>query len=156
MTLVRSIVVASIVIALMLLGSRLVAAQSQPGQYYGSGGGMISGTVLGFDMYDELQPIVWAAIYADNGQRTFIAYSSSGGLYEMFVPVGTYNVTVLEAGYKQISSSVSVSDGSSSIINFNLEQSHVPVPEFPASSTLVMLAALSLAMLALRRRKRSA
>jgi hypothetical protein len=150
MTLARSIAVLSIVIVLLFLGSRVVAAQPQPDQYYG--GGMITGTVLGFDMYDELQPIVWAAIYADSGQRTFIAYSGSGGFYEMFVPVGTYNVTVLEAGYKQTSSSVSVSDGSSSTINFYLEQSHVPVPEFPSSSTLVMLAALSLAMLALRRR----
>jgi len=154
MKLVRSIILTSI-IALMLLEGRLVAAQSQPAQFSG-GGGYISGTVLGFDMYDQLQPIVWAAIYANNGQRTFITYSGSGGFYEMFVPVGTYNVTVLEAGYVLTSSSVSVSDGSSSTINFNLEQSHVPVPEFPASSTLILLAALSIAMVALRRRKRPA
>ena len=152
---VRLIVVACMVITVMLLASRLAAAQFQPSQYLG-GGGYISGTVLGFDMYDQLQPIQWAAIYANNGQRTFIAYSGSGGFYEMFVPVGTYNVTVLEAGYRQISSSISVSDGSSSTINFTLEQSHVPVPEFPAGSTLVMLTALSLVMLALRRRRRPA
>jgi len=151
---VRLIVVACMVITVMLLASRLAAAQSQPSQYLG--GGYISGTVLGFDMYDQLQPIQWAAIYANNGQRTFIAYSGSGGFYEMFVPVGTYNVTVLEAGYRQISSSISVSDGSASTINFTLEQSHVPVPEFPAGSTLVMLTALSLVMLALRRRRRPA
>jgi hypothetical protein len=153
MRLVRFILVAAIAIALMILGSTLVAAQSQPQQYGGGGGGgMIKGTVLGFDMWDRLEPIAWAAVYANNGVRTFVAYSGSGGFYSMFVTAGVYNVTVTEPGYKTYSNSVVVSDGSVSSINFTLEQSHLPVPEFEPSMTFVVMV-LTLAGVLVKRRR---
>lgn len=151
---VRSLAAMLLIIALVLLGSRIVAAQPQPQQYYG-GGGMITGTVLGFDMYDQLQPIEWATIYASDGQRTFVAYSGNGGSYEMFVPVGTYNVTVTIPGYKPYSMSVAVSDGGTSNINFYLEESGVPIPEFqPSEFALMVFVALASVLLAKRAAKR--
>jgi hypothetical protein len=143
------------VVALMLLGAKLVLAQPLPPQYYGPGGGAITGYILGFDMFDQLQPIAWASVYADNGQNKFIAYSSSSGYYEMFVPTGTYNVTVVEPGYKFYSNTIAVSNGSTSTINFYLEQSHVPVPEFPSGMIqAVAIVTLSAALLAMRRIRR--
>jgi hypothetical protein len=151
--LVRSVIVAAVVVALMLLGCRLVAAQYQPEQYVGGGGGgMIRGTVLGFNMYDQLEPVIWATVNANNGHRSFLAYTGSGGFYEMFVPVGTYNVTVIEPGYLGYSSSVVVSDGSTSSINFYLEQSHVPVPEFQPNVTLIVMVLTLAGTLVIRRR----
>lgn len=151
----QSFLVAIGIAALMILGAKLVAAQSQAPQSNGPGGGAITGYVLGFDMFDQLQPIAWASVYADDGQYKFVAYSSSAGYYDMFVPTGTYNVTVVEPGYKPYSNVVVVSNGSASTINFYLEQSHVPVPEFPSGiGQAVAIVTLSAALLAMRRVKR--
>ena len=75
----------------------------------------------------------------------------------MFVyPAGNYNVTVVEPGYKAYSSFVSVSPGSASTINVYLEQSHVPVPEFPSGMiSVIAVVALSAALLAMRRKRRN-
>jgi hypothetical protein len=140
-------------VGLVLLGSRLAVAKPVTNQYYGSGGGgMIQGTVLGFNMYDQLEPVAWASVFANNGQRSFVAYTSAGGFYQMFVPVGIYNVTVNEPGYKTYANIVSVSDGSTSSINFILEQSHVPIPEYqPNGAVIVMVFALAAALVIRRR-----
>ena len=115
---------------------------------------MIMGTVLGFNMWDQLEPVAWATVTADNGQRTFVAYSSSGGFYEMFVPTGSYNVTVIQPGYLSYSNAVAVSDGSTSHINFTLEQSHVPVPEFQPNLALVVMILTLGAALVIRKRSK--
>jgi len=142
------------IVALMLLGSKFAFAQSRTDQYYG-GGGAITGYVLGFDMFDQLQPVAWATVTADNGHYRLLAYSGSGGYYDMFVPAGNYNVTVVEPGYKPYSSAVTVSAGSASTINFYLEQSHVPVPEFPSGMiSVIAVVALSAALLAMRRTRK--
>jgi hypothetical protein len=143
------------IVALMLLGSKFAFAQSRTDQYYGGGGGAITGYVLGFDMFNQLQPIAWATVTANNGHYNLVAYSGSGGYYYMYVPAGNYKVTVAEPGYNPYSIAVSVSPGSASTINFDLEQSHVPVPEFPSGMiSIVAFVALSTALLAMRRTRR--
>ena len=74
----------------------------------------------------------------------------------MYVPSGLYNVTVVEPGYLAYSNAVSVAPGSASSINFYLELSHVPVPEFPSGIVLsvTLVLTLSAALLAIRRTKR--
>jgi len=151
----RYVAVVVFTVAMLVLGTRLVGAQPQPQQQFGAGGGMILGAVYGFDMYDDLRPIAWAPVYANNGRNTFTAYTSGGGDYEMYVPQGTYNVTVVEPGYVPYSSVVAVSAGSASTINFYLEESHVPVPEFPSGmvSAMAVLAFASV-LVAVKRTKR--
>ena len=152
---VRYLLLTIAIVALMLLGSRFAFAQSRTDQFYGGGGGAITGYVLGFDMYNQLEPIAWATITAENGQYRLVAYSGSGGYYDMFVPAGNYNVSVAEPGYKADSSFVIVSPGSASSINFDLEESHVPVPEFPSGMiSVIAVVALSAALLAMRRTRR--
>jgi hypothetical protein len=142
-------------IVVLLLGTKLVGAQPQVQQQYGAGGGMITGSVFGFNMWDQLEPIVWASVYANNGQTTFVAYTGGGGYYEMYVPQGSYNVTVVQPGYVAYSNAVSVSPGSASTINFYLEQSHVPVPEFPSGvASAILVVTMSAALVALRRSRR--
>lgn len=154
---VRYFLMAAGIIAIALLGARVALAQSQPAQSYGPGGGQIAGRVLGFDMYDQLEPIEWASVTADTGQYHFVAYTGSGGWFSMYVPAGVYNVTVVEPGYQTYSQTVAVSDGSASTINFNLQQSHVPVPEFPTGmvSTIAIVAiTAALGVMRLKKRKR--
>ena len=149
---VRFLLAACVLIVLMVLGSKMVMAQPQPNQYYGSGGGAIQGTVLGFDMYNRLEPIAWATVTADNGLRNFTTYSSGDGFYFMYVPTGAYNLTVTQPGYFAYSSAVAVSDGSTSTINVTLELSHVPVPEFQPNFTLMVMILTLGAALVIRRR----
>jgi hypothetical protein len=129
---------AVILFAFLVASSSFVVFAQTNTQQYG-GGGMIRGNVYGFDMFDQLQPIAWATVTASNGQNNFVAYTGGGGYYEMYVPAGAYNVTVNPPGYTPYSSSVAVSDGSSSVINFDLEQSHVPVPEYPQGAFVLVL-----------------
>jgi hypothetical protein len=151
----RYFVVVVFAIAILLLGIRLVGAQPQVGQVHGMGGGMITGWVYGFNMYNQLVPIAWASVSANNGQFTFVAYSGGNGYYAMYVPEGTYNVTVVEPGFVSYSSAVAVSDGSASSINFYMEQSHIPVPEFPSgTATVVTVLALAAVVIAARRTRR--
>jgi aspartate/methionine/tyrosine aminotransferase len=77
----------------------------------------------------------------------FSAASDANGAYELFIPVGNYNVTVAEPGYVSYSTGIVVSGGSASVINFYLEESHVPVPEFRSELLSVVLALSLIAIL---------
>jgi hypothetical protein len=73
----------------------------------------------------------------------------------MYVPTGTYNVTVVTPGYVPYSSVVAVSPGSASTINFYLEESHVPVPEFPSGMVpAIAVLAFAAVLVAVKRTKR--
>ena len=125
---------------------------SQPTQYYGSG--YVFGQVLGFDQYNYLVPIAWAKVIATNGISTFAAATGGDGTYGMYLPAGYYNVTAVEPGFVPHTIFVAVSDGSSSSINFYLEQSHIPVPEFqPQMILAVLMVAFAATLLAKRARK---
>lgn len=128
----RFILTASLVLALVLIGSRLVFAQSTQ-QYYGGPGGEITGMVIGVNGH----PFDWATIHANNSQQTFEAFSGMSGVYQMRVPAGTYNVTVSVQGYTANSATVNVTDNSSNTINFYLQQ---PVPEFPPTIEPLLIA----------------
>ncbi len=152
----RHFAIMAFTIGILLLGVNLASAQPQAQQVFGAGGGEIVGSVYGFDMYDQLQPISWASIYANNGRNSFVAYTDGGGYYDMFVPQGMYNLTVVEPGYVSYSTAVAVSPGSASTINIDLEESHVPVPEFPSGTvSAVAVLALGAVLVATRRNKRT-
>jgi len=131
-----------------------IARNPQPAQYGGSG--YVFGQVLGFDQYNYLVPISWAKVIATNGIFTFAAATGGDGSYGMYLPAGYYNVTAIEPGFVPHTIFVAVSDGSSSSINFYLEQSHIPVPEFqPEMILMVMVVALTATLLAKRARKQT-
>ena len=134
----------TVTLAISALGASIVSAHSQTSQY---GGGYLHGWVYGFNYDNYLLPISWANITATDGLSTFHAASDVNGSYEMFIPVGYYNVTATEPGYVSYSTSVSVSGGSSSVINFYLYESHVPIPEFQSELFSVVLALSIIAVL---------
>ncbi len=150
------LIILALGIAIGLLGAGSVFGHSQPTQSY-YGGGYVSVHVYGFNMYDELIPISWAQVTATNTHFSFRAATASEGGYEMVLPVGTYNVTVNAPGYVTQSISVSVSDGSAGPVSFYLEESHIPIPEFPSQMISVILVLASAAtLLAKRAAKREA
>jgi len=165
----RIILAVSVILFIASMKGGSVSAHPQPQQYFGAGGGVIDGYVLGANK----QPLEWADIYANNGQHKFEAVSGMGGFYEMRVPASTYNITIEAPGYEAIvpaqlnvtngsttkmdfnlnSISVSVSSGSASVINFYLEQTQTPVPEFQPGLSLVMIACVLTGMLLIRSRR---
>jgi len=160
----------SVAIVFILVTSGSAVAQTQPRQYYGGDGGEIAGYVLGVNK----EPVDWAAVYANNGQQRFQAFSGMSGYYEMRVPAATYNVTVDVPGYEVLLNNanvtkgstttmnfnlntmqVAVSSGSSSVINFYLEQTQTPVPEFqPTMTLLVAVLTIAFSTLLLKRLKK--
>jgi|SRR5208282_2471174 len=144
------------VIAVGLLGTGSVFAHSQPTQSYYGGGGYVSGQVLGFDYLNYLTPVAWARVTATNGVYSLSTSTGGDGYYGMFLLAGTYNVTVTEPGFLQHSISVAVSDGSSSSINFYLNESQIPVPEFqPQMISVAIAIALAATLLTKRVSKRT-
>jgi hypothetical protein len=138
-----------IVLALLILSAPHTSAQII------GGGGYIFGHVYGFDMWDELVPLEWVTVTAANQNYQFQASTGANGTFEMFVPIGTYNLTVDAPGYKTYSLNVSVSDGSSSAATFYFEQSHVPIPEFPTQAlTLIVAMVLAVTLLSRKSGKR--
>jgi hypothetical protein len=128
----------------------LVLADTLAEQYVG---GYLHGWVYGFNSDNYLLPIAQARVTATNGPSVFSAASDTDGGYELFIPVGNYSVTVAEPGYVSYSAAIVVTGGSASVINFYLEESHVPVPEFRSELFSIVLA-LSLIVMLLPKKSR--
>ena len=143
-------------VIVFLLGFLMLRAPPAFAQAPGLGGGLIYGWVYGFTWDDRLVPLVWVQVTASNPSYPLITVSTGGnGVFELFVPVGTYNLTVSPPGYAAHSSMVSVSDGSSSTVSFYLEESHIPIPEFPTQMvSVIVVMALAVTLLTRRTTKR--
>lgn len=142
-----------VVLSLVLAGRSFVFASSVP-KYYGGAGGTISGTVIG----PTGNVVDWTQISAISGNQTFEAFSGFSGFYLMRVPAGTYNVSVYDPYNPQYwawNANVTVTDGSSSTVNFYLQQQPPSaVPEFqPNLSVLVGVLVLAATCFASRRLK---
>jgi hypothetical protein len=138
-------------VALGVLLSILILRAPTTSALSPQGGGLIFGYVYGFTWDDQLIPLEWVQVTAINPNFRQTVSTGANGVFEMFVPTGTYNLTVSPPGYKAYSSMVSVMDGSSSSASFYLEQSHVPIPEFPTQG-LALIVTISLATILLTRR----
>ena len=116
-----AVLVLSVLVCLIALQGLSHVAAAQP--YYPYGGGLVAGYVFGFNVYDELIPISWARITATvDSQVVEVASSLGGGYFEMFLPVGFFNLTVEEYGFISKTMQIFVSSGSSTILQFILEQ----------------------------------
>ena len=121
-------------------------------ELYPQGGG-IQGRILGFDMHDQLVPLSWATVIAEIDGEVVAEASSHDGYYEMFVPGGEVTLTVEHPGYISQMADVYVSPGSSTTINFTLERSNEPIPEYAVYiAPIVMAIAMITLLIALRKR----
>lgn len=117
---------------------------------------VIRGTVSWYDMYGNLRPLPWAQVVAegDAGAPT-TASTTTDGTYMMWVTPGSYNVTVSsDPGYIPQSKTVTVSPGGvAGGVDFQLEASGKPIPEYPSVAQPVMLLIAALAATVLIRRR---
>ena len=143
-----------VVVSLVVASKSFVFASSVP-SYYGGAGGTISGTVVS----PSGNVVDWTQISAISGNQTFEAFSGFSGFYLMRVPAGTYNVSVYDPYSPQYwapNANVTVTDGSSSTVDFYLQQQPPSaVPEFQSNlSVLVVVLVIGATCLASRRLKR--
>lgn len=98
----------------------------------------------------------WANITAAGEHGRFEGEFNMGGNYYMFVPPGNYLVTAQMPGYIDQSYDVSVSEGGSVSLNFYMEQSGVPIPEFHEYATMLMTAVSLLLVIFIMRKRNTA
>jgi hypothetical protein len=118
----------------------------------------IRGTVYWYDQYGNLRPLAWAQVIAEgqSGEPTVVS-TTTDGTYMMWVAPGTYNVTAsLDPGYTPVSHAVTITPGGVAAVDFELEPSGEPIPEYPAAVQPVMLAVAALAAAVMIRRRRRA
>jgi len=144
----KSKLLLSFTFLLVLAAASTLNASSNPG------GGRLYGHVYGFNMDDKLIPLSWAKITAcRDGEVIDVAYSMDG-FFEMYLPEGFFEVTVECPGYVTETTTVYVSDGSDTPIEFVLEESGNPIPEFPETSLTLVLALLATTALVAAGKKR--
>jgi hypothetical protein len=117
--------------------------------------GSVKGYAMGFNWKGELRTLAWATIYSgaapDDGTMTA---SSFGGFFDMYLPSGSHSLKVDYAGMTSSEFEVSVTEGSDLMgIFFEMEQSGIPIPEFPIVG-LVLVASLAASIYVLSRVRR--
>ncbi len=142
---------------LMLLPIGVIALFASPcfeAEAIRVGGGTLTGRVYGYNMYDQAIPLVWAKVFVYMNY-SLVGEASTGvnGSFVMFVPVGLLNVTVVCPGFKMQAKTVAISDGGMAQMNFYLERSEVPIPEFDASYLQIIALVLLVSTLVLTKRK---
>jgi len=123
---------------LLLLSSRIVSANSLPQQNLQDTA--LQGYVLGSGSAG-IQPIDWALIMLRNGAQSFEVFSGISGFYQIYLPGGTYNVTVnvpVDPSYLNYSSTLMIQNGTTTLMNFQLQQV-LPVPEIHSPITFVII-----------------
>ncbi len=106
----------------------------------------IHGVVRWFNMFGNLSPLSWAIISGYNMRQ--ITTSSLDGVYDFWIHDGDISVTVALDGYETQTTSVHVTLGSETELNFNIRSHGAPIPELDPSLTtfLFTTAVVSLAL----------
>lgn len=141
-------------IALVLVFSFSVLALSMNETLAVGGAAGIGGKVYTKNHMGDYRETGWANITAQGQNLVAQAQFNQGGSYYMFVPPGNYLVTAEMPGYIDQSYDVSVSEGGSVTLNFYMEQSGIPIPEFNEYATM-LITAVSLLLVVFIMRKRN-
>ena len=117
--------------------------------------GLVSGNALAFTWSNEFRPLSWGLVNVVGAQGgagwNFYTYD---GVYQAYLPPGTYQFTMSSPGYASQSWSVAVSAGMNGQgQNLYLEQSNIPVPEF-SGLAIAAISALAASVYVLRRRRK--
>jgi len=116
--------------------------------------GLVTGNALAFTWSNEFRPLSWGLVnvVGANGGAGWNFYTYDG-IYEAYLPPGTYKFTISSPGYASQTWSVSVSPGQTGTgQNVYLEQNNIPVPEF-SGIAIVAFSALAASLYLLRRRR---
>ncbi|MGA2971333.1 MAG: carboxypeptidase-like regulatory domain-containing protein [Candidatus Bathyarchaeia archaeon] len=120
--------------------------------------GYVSGSAWAFTWSNEFRPLSWATvtIASADGKWTFTQYTQEG-IYEGYLPPGSYTMTISAPGITSQTQSFVVTAGQSSGVGTGqqlyMEQSNIPVPEF-SGIAIMAFSALAASLYLLRRRRR--
>jgi len=116
--------------------------------------GFVSGNALAFTWSNEFRPLSWGLVTVTGASGASWNFYTYDGIYEAYLPPGTYKFSIAAPGYAGQTWSVSVNPGQNgSGQNLYLEQNNIPVPEF-SGIAVVAFSALAASLYLLRRRRR--
>jgi len=116
--------------------------------------GFITGNVLAFTWSNEFRTLSWGTISVTGATGATWPFYTFDGVYEAFLPTGSYTFSIAQPGYAAQTWSVSISPGESGTgQNVYLEQSNIPVPEF-SGVAVVAFSALAASVYLLKRRRK--
>jgi hypothetical protein len=116
--------------------------------------GLVSGNALAFTWANEFRPVSWYTVSVVGASGASFNFYTFDGIYEAYLPPGTYKFTIAGPGVTAQTFSVVVSPGQFGVgQNVYLQQSNIPVPEFSAIG-VVAFSALAASLYILRRRRR--
>jgi len=122
--------------------------------------GLVQGTVYGYTHCGDWRAASWVTILALGADGKEYRWYSFDGAYEMWMTPGTYTLHIIpwtptiQEGHKVATlPGFAVSEGSALAMNFYLEQSGIPIPEFPVTA-IVLASALAASLFILRRRRK--
>jgi hypothetical protein len=118
--------------------------------------GFLSGNAYGFTWSDDLRTQSWVSVQATSLNQTFTSWIWDG-YYDMYLDPGSYSLRVTawkaNQGYKNITSTIYVSEGQSMQLAFYLERSDIVIPELGATG-ITLLSVLLGAVYLVRRKSR--
>jgi len=116
--------------------------------------GFISGTALAFTWANDFRPLSWATVSVTGASGATWNYYTSDGQYGMYLPGGSYSLTIASPGIASQTLSVAVTGGEVGTAgNVYMQQSNIPVPEF-SGLAVVAFTALAASLYILRRRRK--
>jgi len=122
-----------VILVFMLTLFFLAAILSGRASASASNGGMICGSISWLDQYGNMRPASWVQVIADDGVHSPITSSTTEGAYCMWVPPGTYTVSVSAIGFfVPTTAGVIVFSGGATRVDFTLDPSAYPIPEIPS------------------------
>ena len=121
--------------------------------------GLITGNVFGYTYCDDWRTVAWTNVKFVAADGTVFDYYTFDGWFGAYLNSGPYTSSVIYwtptkgEGYKVQTMPYHVSDGAMGAFNVYLEQSQVPIPEFPVAA-IVLASALAASLFILRRRRK--
>ena len=121
--------------------------------------GLVTGTVYGYTYCDDWRTTAWTSVLFTAADGTVFTHYTFDGWFGAWLNAGPYTASVVfwtpakGEGYKVQTMPYHVSDGALGRFNIYLEQSGVPIPEFPVSA-IVLASALAASLFILRRKRR--
>jgi len=118
--------------------------------------GFISGTALAFTWANDFRPLSWATVSVTGASGATWNYYTFDGQYGMYLPGGSYSLTIASPGIASQTLSVAVTGGEVGTAgNVYMQQSNIPVPEFNGVALVVFAALAASVYILCRRRKES-
>jgi len=121
--------------------------------------GEIYGLIVGYTWCDDWRSTSWTTVQFTAADGTLYNYYTFDGQYVAYLKSGPYSMSVVfwtpakGEGYKVYTAPFHMSDGAISTFNVYLEQSGVPIPEFPVAAVMLALS-LAASLVILRRRRK--